>query len=403
MTMNSSVIRLMIFLSIIFLILNSCSSDSDDSDDPGPQDNNAGRVSGLILDDVANMGNASDLEITFRVPQDETTVGEYHVFIVKFGSSLTLESANAFGSELYTTISKTGSKIIQRLSDSAVDTDGNPVSEGNTYGAYVLSVADGTNANMNVLSTVSNFIKVAVTTVKITYLRNDGVLISDGENKVIIDGLYATLSGWIEMESTDLTELSNAVAPYDNANLLLATHAHGDHFTSSEVNTYLARSSSTRFIGPPSLSSNVSSEKVEPVSIDLHEKVSLTVNGIDLDVLHLTHFQPQDPNLNFSNMQHYGFLIKMGGLKILHLGDHEMTTENLQAFSLLNEAIDVVLIPTFTFSNQLSNTKAQVLADQINPANVIGLHLATGTLESTVKNIYPDAIVFMNPKEFVRF
>ncbi len=43
--------------------------------------------------------------------------------------------------------------------------------------------------------------------VTITYLQNDGVLISDGTKKVLIDAVFNPLSGWINLDPAENRKL----------------------------------------------------------------------------------------------------------------------------------------------------------------------------------------------------
>ena len=84
----------------------------------------------------------------------------------------------------------------------------------------------------------------AQTTVTITYLQNDGVLIADEDNKVLIDAI-ANPSGWITLNGAETSKLNNAQAPYDDVDLVLITHNHGDHYSTSAVNTHLSNNSTS--------------------------------------------------------------------------------------------------------------------------------------------------------------
>jgi len=75
--------------------------------------------------------------------------------------------------------------------------------------------------------------------VTITYLQNDGVLISDGTYNVLIDAIFNPLTGWINLDPVENSKLTNAQAPYDDVDLVLITHNHGDHYGTSNVNTHM--------------------------------------------------------------------------------------------------------------------------------------------------------------------
>ncbi len=391
---------LLLFSLATFVLLSSC-----DDDEPDPTDTAAATASSIVLDDITNLGNAQDFLVSFATPIDETSITEYRVMIVNNASSgLTLEVAENVGSESYLSISPSGQAFSQTLPTFIKDTEGNDIVEGSTYSAYVLSIADGTNANINALSRESNRIKLAQTTVKISYLQNDGVLIDDGISKVIIDAIFtpANGSGWIPMPSGELNKLLHAESPYDNVSIAMTTHNHGDHYGPTSISSFLSRSSTTRFIGPPQVIAGLSSQsQVESLSPAFRESVAATVNGIDLEVFNIKHFNPQD-GTDFSSTENFAFLVTLGGLNILHIGDGELTAANFENAGL-KDKVDIVLLPTFTFSGQLTTASRDVLFEHINPKHIIGLHLATTTPVSSVAAIYPDAVVFNDALQFYRF
>ena len=65
----------------------------------------------------------------------------------------------------------------------------------------------------------------------VTYLANEGVLLSSGAQKVLIDALFVKYeTGYpVPAESTQAA-LARSRAPFDAVDLVLVTHRHGDHF-----------------------------------------------------------------------------------------------------------------------------------------------------------------------------
>jgi len=237
----------------------------------------------------------------------------------------------------------------------------------------------------------------AQTDVTITYLQNDGVLISDGTNKILIDAI-ANPSGWISLNATEASKLNNAQTPYNDIDLILITHNHSDHYSTSAVNTHLSSNANTKLIAPPPVAANFSGSQIVNSSPARGESETLTVNGIEVEVLHLRHFDAFGND--FSGVQNFGYLVKIGGANILHLGDVDMTVENFQNFGLVEKGIDVVLIPTFNAPAHFLTSHRDALNSEIQPAHIIGLHLlpqSIATITQQVNNLYPGATVFTTP------
>ena len=228
------------------------------------------------------------------------------------------------------------------------------------------------------------------TDVTITYLQNDGVLISDGTDKVLIDAVFNFASGWINLNATEAAKVTNAQAPYDDVDLILITHNHSDHYSTSAVNTHLSNNANARLIAPPPVAANFSGAQIVNSSPARGESETLTLNGIEVEVLHLRHFDAFGND--FSGVQNFGYLVKIGGANILHLGDVDMTVENFQNFGLVEKGIDVVLIPTFNAPAHFLTSHRDALNSEIQPAHIIGLHLlprSIATITQQVNNLYP--------------
>ncbi len=115
--------------------------------------------SSIVLSDVGDNGNASDIRIRFNKLADESVIARYDVFLVKAteASGFDLQAANSaslLGHAEF--VPKTGSNIDITLSANTVDKNGDPIQVGVAYRAFVLTVANGANTTINNLSSQSN-------------------------------------------------------------------------------------------------------------------------------------------------------------------------------------------------------------------------------------------------------
>ena len=75
---------------------------------------------------------------------------------------------------------------------------------------------------------------------QVTYIGNEGFLISGGGKKVLIDALYREgVRGYVVVPPERRKKTENAQPPFDNVDLILATHYHADHFDPGAVGTHL--------------------------------------------------------------------------------------------------------------------------------------------------------------------
>ena len=374
-------------------------------DMPGPSEQAVLPATNLILDDVTNFGDGRDLELRFTAPADETTVAEYRVFIVKAANAaaFTTSAAASVPAGRSTTVGTGVAERVVGLAADARDTDGDAIVEGSTYVAFVLSVSASSTAQGDTLSAVSNELPLATTTVKVTYLNNAGVMIAAADGAVIIDGLSGNLDGWIKMADADFARLTQASAPFSGVDIVLATHSHGDHFSPSAVNAFLFSNPQSIYVGPPQARSGISNPaRIADATPDRGTRVDATINGIAVSVLHVRHFD-QFGN-NFSAVENYGYIVELGGLRLLHLGDVAYSETDLAVFALDQETIDVVILPTF--NTLLSAQNAALVEAVIAPSHVIATHFQGSQLSAEAnqaQSLFGNVTAFVRPLQFVRF
>jgi len=264
---------------------------------------------------------------------------------------------------------------------------------------FVLSESDGEKATINSISTASKGITLRQTSIKITYIGNDGVYISDGASAVIIDALPGSLAGRSPIESGVQISIQRGSVKFTNTKAALVTHAHGDHVSVASVNSFLAANSSAIVIAPSSITSSIISEpQISTVSPNFGQFEDVILGDIKVKVMHMKHFNAFGNN--FSSVVNYSYLVEIGGVKILHLGDFEYSASNLEPFDLAAESIDIVLIPALSpFLNVVSKN----VIDGINAKRIIALHLLSSTGVADVREIYPSAVVFKSSLEYFRY
>lgn len=368
-----------------------------------------GEISNLTVADVANAGNATDLQITFSKVADESKIESYQVLVVKSDESgdFDLGNAEAVSLDNLTTIAKTGNDISINLPEDAKTNTGELVSEEIPYKVFVLILTADSGLYPNALSAPSEEITLSSQQkVKVTYIANDGVMIEYQGKKVVIDAINraSNLSGWVTPSNAAYMAVENGVAPYDDIDIIMITHNHGDHYNVSAVANYLSDHPNTKLVVPNSIKPNFSafSSQIVNFSLPKFERINLEINDITLDVLHIEHFD-QFGN-DFSQVESYAYVVHFNDKRFLHAGDIDYIDSDLEVFNLLDDNITVAFIPTF--GDLVSTTNRDALMDNVDPENIVCLHFLTGSMATTlnqVNAIYPNAEVFTTPFETIEY
>ncbi len=132
---------------LLITLLFACGND-DNADSREPI---ALIISNLVVTDIAENGNGSDIGISFNKISDESEVLEYRVYVVKSNNSAGFDVANALSIALpnYSVIEKTGANISTTLMASATDVDGDIIVEEVSYTIFVVAVAESSSMNFS--------------------------------------------------------------------------------------------------------------------------------------------------------------------------------------------------------------------------------------------------------------
>lgn len=113
----------------------------------GGESRNVTPVTNVVLQDVSDIGDGRDLQVSFNRAADESIVDHYRVLIVKAGNTLNLSSAQQVGVVNYSTVLATGINPTLKLNSASRDIHGELIKINQPYIAYVLAVGNGNNVS----------------------------------------------------------------------------------------------------------------------------------------------------------------------------------------------------------------------------------------------------------------
>jgi len=242
----------------------------------------------------------------------------------------------------------------------------------------------------------------------VTYIANEGVLISSGGKQVLIDGLHREYKPDYAFPPPVLLEsLESARAPYDKLNLILVSHIHLDHFHPQSTGLHLANNPKAILISSDQVADGVKKDFVDFQKIESRVQRSTPewktkevheVAGMKLSVLGLRHGSER-----FSWIQNLGYLLEIDGKKLLHLGDADLTAENFASFRLNQEGIDVAFIPYWYL---LSSQGRSIVRDLIKPKRILAVHISPAQavqVTEQLKSLAPEAIALTKILETKNF
>lgn len=262
-------------------------------------------------------------------------------------------------------------------------------------------------ASMLLLSSASA-VTTAEAAVEITFLGNMGFLLSDGKDKIIIDGFLAEAYALFEgLDEKSVAAMVVAKDDFQGIDLALASHIHFEHFQPDMACRFIKASQSTHFISSPQVIT-ILKERCKPFAKTHKNVKTVTVQpgvpktfsreGVKVEIFPLTHGTGK-----FASLHHYGHLMTVGGKTILHIGDASAVPVDFVAAGLQNIKLDILLAP-YTFFTR-SAGKAMLAQFMQAPVQIVAhippkefTEIAAAVLED-----YPDAIIFQQRMEKQRF
>ena len=234
---------------------------------------------------------------------------------------------------------------------------------------------------------------------EVRYIANEGVLISSRDKRVLIDGLHRRYGPeYAYLPDAEREKIESARPPFDKIDLILVSHFHGDHFHPESVGLYLKNNTKAVFASSHQVVDEVATkfsdyaaikDRVHPINYSLKSIQPMNLAGIDVTFLGVGHGSGRH-----ASIQNLGHVISLGGKKLVHIGDADISDEIFDAFDLELQGIDIAFLPSWFLT---SKSGQELIERHIRPRHIIAVHLGPGDAEEItreVKKNFPAADVF---------
>lgn len=244
--------------------------------------------------------------------------------------------------------------------------------------------------------------------VTITKLANAGVIIADGETRVMIDGMVVEpYSVYGSLPPEAIPSFNQALAEFAGIDMALVSHRHHEHnqpefacgfmqasrptvlYTSGQV-IGLMREKCRQFM--------TTSPRVHEIDPQYGAPRVIEAPGLKVTVFPLSHGTRKD-----ARIQNFGHLVEMGGTSVLHVGDAAMNPEDFERAGLGQRKVDVALIPFLYFQ---PGPGAELVRRYLDATLKIAVHIPPSEVEEVkayMAESYPRVIVFERPLDRIRF
>jgi L-ascorbate metabolism protein UlaG (beta-lactamase superfamily) len=237
----------------------------------------------------------------------------------------------------------------------------------------------------------------------LNFVANMGVLVSSGDSKILIDGLFNKPNPVYRAPAPGTVEsIMKGEAPFDGVDLVLVTHRHLDHFDAALAVRYMEVRSEPILVAPSDAVeemrkavSNWSKIASRIISIDIKvgENVKKDVAHIPLTIVRTLHTMDKAP----MNLM---YLIEVNGWRVFHEGDWLGKPDDFLGFGLGTDPIDLAV---FGYAWPLSPNPSyrRFLQEVLKPDHIALGHLtikeenvAEGKIDK-VRQYYKDIFVLL--------
>jgi L-ascorbate metabolism protein UlaG (beta-lactamase superfamily) len=242
--------------------------------------------------------------------------------------------------------------------------------------------------------------------VSVTFLANEGVMLSAEGHKVLIDALFLKYErGYAVPADSTLAALQRARAPFDSVDLVLVTHRHGDHFHPAPVEAHLRANpravlvtsqqviDSLRAYGPAGA---LPAARLMSSTMRAGTRRRDAISGVAVELLGL-------PHGGHPRVEHIGYIVELGGRRVLHVGDADLSEATLAPLRLDTSRIDVALLPYWAVTGR---TERRTIERWIRPRQIVAFHVGAregAKAERAVRNAIPNAVTLVRSLETRRW
>src|SRR5688572_28215192 len=212
---------------------------------------------------------------------------------------------------------------------------------------------------------------------ELVYLANEGFLARAGEHEFLIDAfVYQPYSGYAAVPAEMRAAMRAGKPPFDEIELALASHYHGDHFQAEAAAEFLGAHPETRFVSSPQVldlllaspGAEALAERVDALLPEAREKLEAREKETRIELIRL----PHSGGVRAANVQNLGHVVELGGARILHVGDADGLDPAVDQYDIETLRIDVALLPYWW----LGDAEGVALARKLTGArHIVAMHV----------------------------
>jgi len=216
------------------------------------------------------------------------------------------------------------------------------------------------------------------------YLANEGLMVVNGETKIVFDPLFRNSYGQYQLLPEAMEEaLFNGTPPFDGIDAVFISHHHGDHFSPADILRLLKQQAGIHLYAPAQAVTglrSVASEQDEEVfkrvtAVELAYKdapVTLEMDGLIIEAVLIPHSGWPNRRRDVENISWRVTLNEK--TTVLHMGDADTNDVHFERDAAYwDKRHTHMAFPPYWFFSSASGRS--ILRNRIKPGHSVGVHV----------------------------
>ena len=227
-----------------------------------------------------------------------------------------------------------------------------------------------------------------------TYIANEGILVAQGDLKILFDPFFTTGFGtYTEVPKTMLDDINAQNPPFDSVDAIFVSHVHGDHFDAEAVFSYLNINQSVTVFLPEKgaqqlkkLAKDKETYKDRVIAFNLTEggkPKTIKIGDITVDAVRIPHSGWPETRRDINNIL---FRVTLAnGVTVAHMGDADVNDVHFAPYESHWEktSVDHAFPPYWYLGSEVGQ---DILNKRIRAKAITGVHVPTEAPEDLVES-----------------
>ncbi len=225
-----------------------------------------------------------------------------------------------------------------------------------------------------------------------TYLGNEGVLISSSAGNVLFDPFFHNNYGSYQLVPDEIRKaIFERKPPYDDINIILISHAHGDHFSAEDTVRYLQSNKAVTLIAPKQAMAMINElegseslgSQLIPIALAVGDAPeNLTLGQIQIESVRIPH-AGWPSRKDVSNLVHR---VSFGGeFSVIHMGDADPNDLHFKPHKKhWAKRINNLAFPPYWFYT--SKQGPMILSNRLKAEHSVGVHVPVNTPSDLIES-----------------